>query len=248
MLNVEDVSVRYGRIQAVRQVCLLVEPGEIVALLGANGAGKSSLMRTVAGLQSPSSGQVYWDGKRIDGIPSHQVVASGVVLVPEGRQLLPTMSVQENLLLGSYSKHVRSYRKLLGPIGLYLRGDSVQESLRYVFSLFPRLEERQSQLAGSLSGGEQQMLAIGRGLMASPSLLLLDEPSVGLAPNLVREDSRRDETMEFVPRYTVFPQPQGLVPESGLLSKSLPASPEKGLMLVEEVLGVLVEIFRREFP
>ena len=187
MLNVEDVSVRYGRIQAVREVCLLVEPGEIVALLGANGAGKSSLMRTVAGLQRPSSGQIFWDGKRLDGLASHQVVASGVVLVPEGRQLLPTMTVQENLLLGSYSRHVGNYRELLGPIGLYIKGDSVQESLRYVFSLFPRLEERQGQLAGSLSGGEQQMLAIGRGLMASPSLLLLDEPSVGLAPNLVRE-------------------------------------------------------------
>ena len=186
MLNVEEVSVRYGRIQAVRELSLVVELGEIVALLGANGAGKSSLLRTIAGLQSASAGQISWNGGRIDGLAAHRVVHAGVVLVPEGRQLFPTMSVQDNLLLGSYRRAGR-VRELLGPVRLYLSGAAVREPLRHVFSLFPRLEERQAQLAGSLSGGEQQMLAIGRALMASPSLLLLDEPSVGLAPNLVRE-------------------------------------------------------------
>ena len=187
MLNIEDVSVRYGRIQAVREVCLFVEPGEIVALLGANGAGKSSLMRTIVGLQSPAAGRIYWDGKQLDGLSPHRVTRAGVVLVPEGRQLLSTMSVRDNLLLGSYGRHAGHVRALLGPIGAYVRSESVQRSLRHVFSLFPRLEERQGQMAASLSGGEQQMLAIGRGLMGSPALLLLDEPSVGLAPNLVRE-------------------------------------------------------------
>ena len=187
MLRIEDVSVRYGRIQAVRRVSLTVEPGELVTLLGANGAGKSSLMHTVLGLQQAVEGEVHWNSQRLDGLPAHRVAQLGVSLVPEGRQMLGTMSVRDNLLLGGYSRHTRRLRDLLGPVRWLLDSDEVVARLGYVFRLFPRLEERLTQAAGSLSGGEQQMLAIGRALMASPSLLLLDEPSIGLAPNLVQE-------------------------------------------------------------
>ena len=187
MLRIEDVSVRYGRIQAVRRVSLTVEPGELVTLLGANGAGKSSLMHTVLGLQQAAEGEVHWNSQRLDGLPAHRVAQLGVSLVPEGRQMLGTMSVRDNLLLGGYSRHTRRLRDLLGPVRWLLDSDEVVARLGDVFRLFPRLEERLTQAAGSLSGGEQQMLAIGRALMASPSLLLLDEPSIGLAPNLVQE-------------------------------------------------------------
>lgn len=187
MLRIEDVSVRYGRIQAVRRVSLTVEPGELVTLLGANGAGKSSLMHTVLGLQQAVEGEVHWNSQRLDGLPAHRVAQLGVSLVPEGRQMLGTMSVRDNLLLGGYSRHTRRLRDLLGPVRWLLDSDEVVARLGDVFRLFPRLEERLTQAAGSLSGGEQQMLAIGRALMASPSLLLLDEPSIGLAPNLVQE-------------------------------------------------------------
>jgi len=187
MLNVDSVSVHYGRIQAVRRVSLTVAQGEIVALLGANGAGKSSLLRAIAGLQAVSEGEISWDGQRLDRLPAHKVARLRVALVPEGRQLLNTMTVRENLLLGGYSHHAGKLRDLLGPVHWLLGRAAVKERLADAFRLFPRLEERQSQMAGSLSGGEQQMLAIGRALMASPQLLLLDEPSMGLAPNLVKE-------------------------------------------------------------
>jgi branched-chain amino acid transport system ATP-binding protein len=191
MLEVEGLSVQYGRVAAVRQVSLVVNPGEIVALLGANGAGKSSLLRAVVGLQPASAGRVTWQGRELVGpghaLPAYSVARAGVALVPEGRQLLGTMSVRDNLLVGDYLHHARRLRDLLLPLGLLLRRLDVQQRLANVYRLFPRLAERHRQLAGSLSGGEQQMLAIGRALMASPQLLLLDEPSVGLAPNLVRE-------------------------------------------------------------
>ena len=187
MLHVEGVSVRYGHIQAVREVSLTVEPGEIVTLLGANGAGKSSLLNSIAGLLRPAAGEIAWQGQRLDGLSGHQVAQAGVALVPEGRQILPSMTVRDNLLLGGYIHHAHSLRDLLGPIGVLLARADVQERLERVFGLFGRLRERLTQMAGSLSGGEQQMLAIGRALMASPTLLLLDEPSIGLAPNLVRE-------------------------------------------------------------
>lgn len=187
MLQVSAVSVYYGRVQAVRRISLTVEQGEIVALLGANGAGKSTLLRAIVGLQSPAQGEIWWDGQRLDSLRAYEVARRGIALVPEGRQLLHTMTVSDNLLLGGYGHHAGRLRDLLGPAGWLFRGDSVQKRLASVSRLFPRLQERLSQLAGSLSGGEQQMLAIGRAMMASPQLLLLDEPSTGLAPNLARE-------------------------------------------------------------
>lgn len=187
MLNVEGVSVHYGHIQAVRRASLTVQPGEIVALLGANGAGKSSLLRAIVGLQATSEGNIHWNGHRLDGMPPHRIAQAGVALVPEGRQLLPTMSVRDNLLLGGYGHHVSRISDLFMPVQWLLRRDDVKARLANVFRLFPHLEGRQAQMTWSLSGGEQQMLAIGRALMAAPQLLLLDEPSIGLAPNLVRE-------------------------------------------------------------
>ena len=187
MLSVEALSVHYGHVAAVRQVSLFVQRGEIVALLGSNGAGKSSLLRAIVGLQAPSQGLVSWNGQRLDLLPAHHVAQAGVALVPEGRQLLSTMTVGDNLLVGDYVHHTGDLRHLLGPVRWLIGRPSVQARLGSVYRLFPRLQERQKQLAGSLSGGEQQMLAIGRALMATPQLLLLDEPSIGLAPNLVRE-------------------------------------------------------------
>jgi branched-chain amino acid transport system ATP-binding protein len=187
MLSIEGVCVYYGRVQAVRHVSLTVAPGEIVALLGANGAGKSSLLRAVVGLQTAAEGQITWNGQRLDPLSTHKVARAGVILVPEGRQILHTMTVRDNLLLGGYTHHTARLRDLLGPVGWLLRSPAVQGGFARVFDLFPRLAERQGQIAGSLSGGEQQMLAIGRALMSAPQLLLLDEPSVGLAPNLVQE-------------------------------------------------------------
>ncbi|NLD74939.1 MAG: ABC transporter ATP-binding protein [Chloroflexi bacterium] len=186
-LGVRDLSVHYGRVQAVRRATLEVRPGEIVALLGANGAGKSTLLRAVAGLQAPTEGEVRWGEERLDGLPAHAVARRGLALVPEGRQMLASMTVRDNLLLGAYMAHSGSLGALLGPVGRVRRGDLMRERLEGVYRTFPRLAERERQAAGSLSGGEQQMLAIGRALMSAPRLLLLDEPSIGLAPNLVRE-------------------------------------------------------------
>jgi len=187
MLSVEALSVYYGRVQAVREVSLAVHRGEIVALLGANGAGKSSLLQAIVGLVPPSAGRIWWQGVQLDRLPAHRVSQAGVALVPEGRQILATLSVRDNLLLGAYQQLARSPRTLLAPPGWALRQPLLTERLARVFALFPRLDERRSQMAASLSGGEQQMLAIGRALMSAPSLLLLDEPSIGLAPNLVQE-------------------------------------------------------------
>jgi len=189
MLQVNEVSVFYGRVQAVRRATVQVAPGEIVTVLGGNGAGKSSLLSAIVGLVPTVHGEVSWDGQRLDGHGSsaHRIARLGMALVPEGRQLLSTMTVRDNLLVGAYQHHARSLRDLLGPVGRLARHQGLQQRLERVFDLFPRLSERQGQLAGSLSGGEQQMLAIGRALMASPRALLLDEPSIGLAPNLARE-------------------------------------------------------------
>lgn len=187
MLEIDELDVQYGHIHAVRGVSLTVAPGEIVTLLGANGAGKSSLLKATVGLEPVASGRVSWRGQRLDHLSTHQVVRTGVALVPEGRQILPTMTVRDNLLLGSFQFHAHRLRNLLGPVGWLFRDPGLQERLERVYRLFPRLKERQGQMAGSLSGGEQQMLATGRALMASPELLLLDEPSIGLAPNLVRD-------------------------------------------------------------
>ena len=172
MLKLEGVDAFYGDLQALFAVSLEVRDKEIVALVGANAAGKSTTLRVISGLLAPRRGQALLDGNDLTAIPAHERVDRGVVQVPEGRHLFPFMSVLENLLLGAHAAHARPRR---------------DETLRYVYSLFPVLKERGTQLAGSLSGGEQQMCAIGRALMAKPRLLMLDEPTLGLAPLLVRQ-------------------------------------------------------------
>ena len=169
MLEVRDLHLSYGRIRALQGVSLVVHPGPIVTLVGPNGAGKSSLLRTVAGVHRPQGGSVHYEGGRIDGEPVEALVRRGIVLVPEGRATLRHLTVRENLVLGAYVR----------------RDGEVQADLRRVLGRFPQLEERLDRKAGTLSGGEQQMLAIGRALMARPGLLLLDEPSLGLAPLVV---------------------------------------------------------------
>jgi branched-chain amino acid transport system ATP-binding protein len=166
------VDVAYGDLPALRGVSLAIEEGEILTVVGANGAGKTTMLRTISGLLRPRAGEITFEGRRIDRLPSHHVVAGGVVQVPEGRKIFPSLSVRENLELGSYVRRARSHR---------------QESLAEVFSLFPILGERARQAAGTMSGGQQQMLAIARALMARPRLLMLDEPSLGLAPLVVQE-------------------------------------------------------------
>lgn len=191
MLEVEGVAVHYGRVPALRGVSLEVNDGEIVALIGANGAGKSTLLNAIAGVVPLRSGRILWNGQALHepgrGLDSHQMVNLGVGYVPEGRQLFPAMSVLDNLLLGCYHQCARGWSSLLGPLSRFRDSAEVQSRMERVYGLFPVLKERQGQRAGSLSGGEQQMLAIGRALMSSPKIILLDEPSIGLAPTLVRE-------------------------------------------------------------
>ncbi|MFB3909385.1 MAG: ABC transporter ATP-binding protein [Candidatus Eisenbacteria bacterium] len=171
MLRLEGLEVRYGAIQAVRGVDLEVREGKIATLIGANGAGKSTILRTISGLLRPSAGRILFEGKPIQGLPPHKIVAMGVVQVPEGRIIFANLTVLDNLELGAYLRRDRA---------------GIRQDLEVVFTLFPRLKERMRQAGGTLSGGEQQMLAVGRGLMAKPRLLLLDEPSLGLAPLLVK--------------------------------------------------------------
>jgi len=170
MLELRNVSNRYGAIEVLTGINLHIEQGEIVTLIGANGAGKSTTLRTITGLVPPASGEVLFEGKRLNEMPTHRITAMGISLAPEGRAIFANLTVSENLDLGDY-----------------LQTDKAKKAkeLDRVYTLFPRLKERRKQMGGTLSGGEQQMLAIGRALMASPRLLLLDEPSLGLAPMLV---------------------------------------------------------------
>lgn len=187
MLRVEHASVVYGRSPAVREASLVVNQGEIVTLIGANGAGKTSLMNAVTGVVPLKSGNIWLEDNRLTGLPSYETVRLGLGYVPEGRQLFGAMSVKDNLILGAYTDCAKTRLGPIGPIGWFIRQPSYQSNLRMVFDMFPILEERSKQKAGSLSGGQQQMLAIGRAMMSGPRILLLDEPSLGLAPNLVRD-------------------------------------------------------------
>ena len=171
MLEIKNLVVSYGAITALHGISLSVKPGSIVTLIGANGAGKTTTLKTISGLLKPKSGEILYDGKNIAGLPPHQIVKLGLSHVPEGRMIFANLTVLENLQLGAY---------------LQTDKQVIRRELEHVFSLFPRLSEREKQIAGTLSGGEQQMLAIGRALMSKPKLLLLDEPSLGLAPLLVK--------------------------------------------------------------
>lgn len=172
LLEIKDLRVRYDSVEAVRGISVNLEKGNLVSIIGANGAGKSTILRTLSGLKRLSSGQIWFDGQRIDKIPAHRIVKVGIAQVLEGRRVFPQMSVLENLRAGAY---------------LIAKQSEVSLLLDNVFQHFPKLRERQRQLAGSLSGGEQQMLAIGRALMNKPKLLMMDEPSLGLSPLMVQE-------------------------------------------------------------
>ena len=171
ILKVDDINVYYGSIHAIKGISFEVNEGEVVTLIGANGAGKSTSLNTIAGLLSSRTGSVTFMGEKLGGIPAHKIVSKGLALVPEGRRVFQQMTVEENLEMGAYTQG----------------GDKLDEDLAMVYELFPRLKERQRQIAGTLSGGEQQMLAMGRALMSHPKLLMLDEPSMGLAPILVEQ-------------------------------------------------------------
>ncbi|MGI9860665.1 ABC transporter ATP-binding protein [Moorella naiadis] len=172
LLKVENIDVYYGAIHALKGISLEVEEGEIVSLIGANGAGKSTTLNTICGLLRPRNGSIIYQGRDLKGLPAPAIVQMGISQVPEGRRVFPNLTVQENLELGAYLRRDR---------------EGISKSMAEVFQHFPRLQERRKQLAGTLSGGEQQMLAIGRALMSRPRLMLLDEPSMGLAPLLVQE-------------------------------------------------------------
>ena len=172
MLRVEDINVYYGAIHAIKGISLDVPDGEIVALIGSNGAGKSTTLRTISGLMRPKTGRIMYDGEDITGVPAHKIVGKGLCQVPEGRHVFANMTVMENLELGAYLRNDK---------------EGIAKDLEAVFEKFPRLLERKDQISGTLSGGEQQMLAMARALMSRPKLLLLDEPSMGLAPLLVKE-------------------------------------------------------------
>ena len=169
ILEVKDLNVSYGGIKAVKDISFSVPKGEVVTLIGANGAGKSSTLRSIVGLVKPESGNILLKGEELAGVSTEQIVTKGITLVPEGRRVFPDMTVAENL-----------------KIGAYMRKDSLDEDMNWVYDLFPRLKERSWQLAGTLSGGEQQMLAIGRALMSRPEIIMMDEPSLGLAPIIVK--------------------------------------------------------------
>ena len=172
MLEIRDLEVCYGMIQAIKGISFEVKEGEVIALIGANGAGKTTTLHTVSGLLAPKAGSVIFEGKDITKIPAHKIVSYGMAHVPEGRRVFASLSVYQNLKMGAYTRNDK---------------EEIEESLRMVYSRFPRLEERKNQPAGTLSGGEQQMLAMGRALMSKPRIILMDEPSMGLSPIFVNE-------------------------------------------------------------
>ena len=175
LLSIDSIEVRYDKVRALQHVSIRLDKGEVVSLIGANGAGKSTTLRAICGLARPVSGQVHFDGERIDRLRPDQFVASGISMVPEGRHIYPFMTVKDNLLMGAFLRRDKA---------------GIASDMERLFVRFPRLKERMGQQAGTLSGGEQQMVAISRALMARPRLLLLDEPSLGLAPQMIREIAR----------------------------------------------------------
>jgi len=188
LLEVRELSVSYGGIRAVKGISFDVPKGEVVTLIGANGAGKSSTLRSIVGLEKPAGGSIQFSGQELTNLGTEQIVTTGITLVPEGRRVFPNLSVLENLRIGAYQ-----------------RKDSLDEDIKWIYSLFPRLEERSWQMAGTLSGGEQQMLAIGRALMSRPKLIMMDEPSLGLAPlvvqgvfDIIREINKQGVTILLV--------------------------------------------------
>ncbi len=170
LLELRDIHTYYGNIHALKGISITIEPGEIVTLIGANGAGKSTTLKTISGLLRPREGEIWFDGASLDGTPAHDVVAKGISQAPEGRRIFPRMTVRENLEMGAFQRD---------------KGPDMDADFERVYTLFPRLKERLTQVGGTLSGGEQQMLAIGRALMSRPKLVLFDEPSLGLAPTIV---------------------------------------------------------------
>jgi len=173
MLKVENIDVYYGKVQALFNAQFEVGANEVVSIIGSNGAGKSTLMKTIMGINKPTTGSITFNGEKIDGMKTNKIVEKGLVYIPEGREVFPKMTVRDNLVMGAYSRKYSSSK--------------LNEKLEEMFVLYPRLKERQSQLAGSMSGGEQQMLAIARGLMCEPKMLMFDEPSLGLSPLIVEE-------------------------------------------------------------
>ena len=171
MLEVKDLHVAYGRVRAVKGISFAVDEGQVVTLVGTNGAGKTTTLKTISGLLQPESGEIWFDGKRIDGTPAHEVVTRGLAHSPEGRRIFPRLTVEENLMLGAFARKDRA---------------GVSKDMNRAFDLFPILRERRAQPAGTFSGGEQQMLAIGRAMMSRPKLLMLDEPSMGLSPLMMQ--------------------------------------------------------------
>jgi len=218
LLEVSGLKVAYGGIQAVKGIDLRIESGELVALIGANGAGKSSTLKTLAGMHQPADGAVIYNGERIDGVGPHLLIRKGLALVPEGRGVFSRLTVEDNLLMGAYCRNDNT---------------AIQQELAQVYELFQRLFERREQLAGTLSGGEQQMLAIGRALLGKPKLLLLDEPSMGLSPILVQKifDTVRRIAAQGVTillveqnaKLALEVSSRGYVMESGLITLAGPA-------------------------